>query len=88
MMNNGKNEYLIKTKWTKIPNFRPISLLQAASMISEMSAPKIYILIFNFRNVVETLGEILTPATLNKMTFCVFIFCEIGGKVRRYMQDL
>ena len=56
MMNNCKNEYLLtKTKWTKIPNFRP----------------KIYTSIFNFRNIVETVGDILTSATLKKW----YVFC-------------
>ena len=41
--------------------------------------PKIYTSIFNFRNIVATLGNILTPATLNKWYFVIKIvltYCE------------
>ena len=48
----------------KIPSFWPMGNLQAASMTSKITVPKIHLPIFNFEDVVETLVDTLKNKTL------------------------
>ena len=48
----------------KIPSFWPMGNLQAASMTSKITVPKMYLPIFNFEDVVETLVDTLKNKTL------------------------
>ena len=66
MIYNGKKLH-IKREQAQIPNFRPIHLLWAASITLKMSAPKMYLFIFNLENLLDLIPFI--PDTLVAITF-------------------
>ena len=62
VLNCSKNGYLGEKNQTQIPSFWPIDVFLAGLITLKMTAPKIHLLVFNFKNVIKTLND--TPHLL------------------------